>query len=50
MNTDELVEAFIALRTERDRMRNEWEEKDGEIVKQIKSDIKKKSPLDFGIN
>ena len=31
MNTDELVEAFITLRNERDRMRNEWEEKDAEI-------------------
>jgi hypothetical protein len=31
MNTDELVEAFITLRNERDRMRNEWEEKDAVI-------------------
>jgi len=35
MNTDELVEAFIALRTERDRMRNEWEEKDSEIKEEM---------------
>ena len=31
MNTDELVETFITLRNERDRMRNEWEEKDAVI-------------------
>ena len=31
MNTDELVETFITLRNERDRMRNEWEEKDSVI-------------------
>lgn len=31
MNTDQLVETFIALRNERDRMRNEWEEKDAVI-------------------
>ena len=28
MNTDQLVEAFIGLRSERDRIRNEYEEKD----------------------
>jgi hypothetical protein len=31
VNTDELVETFITLRNERDRMRNEWEEKDSVI-------------------
>jgi hypothetical protein len=31
MNTDQLVETFITLRNERDRMRNEWEEKDAVI-------------------
>jgi hypothetical protein len=31
MNTDQLVEAFITLRNERDRMRNEWEAKDAEV-------------------
>jgi hypothetical protein len=31
VNTDELVETFITLRNERDRMRNEWEEKDAVI-------------------
>ena len=31
MNTDQLVETFITLRNERDRMRNEWEAKDAKI-------------------
>ena len=31
MNTDELVETFITLRNERDRMRNEWEAQDAKI-------------------
>jgi len=31
MNTDQLVETFITLRNERDRMRNEWEAKDAAI-------------------
>lgn len=31
MNTDQLVETFITLRNERDRMRNEWEEQDAKI-------------------
>jgi hypothetical protein len=31
MNTDQLVETFITLRNERDRMRNEWEAKDSAI-------------------
>lgn len=31
MNTDQLVETFITLRNERDRMRNEWEAKDAVI-------------------
>lgn len=31
MNTDQLVETFITLRNERDRMRNEWEVKDAAI-------------------
>jgi hypothetical protein len=35
MNTDELVETFITLRNERDRMRNEWEAKDGEVKDQM---------------
>ena len=35
MNTDELVDAFITLRNERDRMRNEWEEEDGKIKEEM---------------
>jgi hypothetical protein len=35
MNTDDLVEAFITLRNERDRMRNEWEAKDAEIKEEM---------------
>jgi hypothetical protein len=35
MNTDELVETFITLRNERDRMRNEWEEQDGKIKEEM---------------
>jgi hypothetical protein len=31
MNTDQLVETFITLRNERDRMRNEWEAEDAKI-------------------
>jgi hypothetical protein len=31
MNTDQLVETFITLRNERDRMRNEWEVQDAKI-------------------
>jgi hypothetical protein len=35
MNTDQLVETFITLRNERDRMRNEWEAKDSEVKEQM---------------
>jgi hypothetical protein len=35
MNTDELVETFITLRNERDRMRNEWEAQDAEIKEEM---------------
>lgn len=35
MNTDQLVEAFINLRNERDRMRNEWEVKDAAIKEEM---------------
>ena len=35
MNTDQLVEAFITLRNERDRMRNEWEAKDAEVKEEM---------------
>jgi hypothetical protein len=35
MNTDQLVETFITLRNERDRMRNEWEAKDSEIKEEM---------------
>lgn len=35
MNTDQLVETFITLRSERDRIRNEWEEKDSEIKNEM---------------
>ena len=31
MNTDQLVETFITLRNERDRLRNEWEAKDSVV-------------------
>ena len=35
MNTDQLVEAFITLRNERDRMRNEWEAEDAKIKEEM---------------
>ena len=35
MNTDQLVEAFIALRNERDRIRNEYEAKDAVIKEEM---------------
>jgi len=35
MNTDQLVETFITLRNERDRMRNEWEAKDAQIKEEM---------------
>jgi hypothetical protein len=35
MNTDQLVETFIALRNERDRLRNEWEAKDGVVKEEM---------------
>ena len=35
MNTDQLVEAFITLRNERDRMRNEWEVEDAKIKEEM---------------
>ena len=35
MNTDELVETFITLRNERDRMRNEWEAQDAKIKEEM---------------
>jgi hypothetical protein len=35
MNTDQLVETFITLRNERDRMRNEWDAKDSEVKEQM---------------
>ena len=35
MNTDQLVEAFISLRSERDRIRNEYEEKDAAIKEEM---------------
>lgn len=35
MNTDQLVEAFIGLRSERDRIRNEYEEKDAAIKEEM---------------
>lgn len=35
MNTDQLVEAFIGLRNERDRIRNEYEEKDAAIKEEM---------------
>jgi hypothetical protein len=35
MNTDQLVETFINLRNERDRMRNEWEAEDAKIKEEM---------------
>lgn len=35
MNTDQLVETFITLRNERDRMRNEWEAQDVKIKEEM---------------
>ena len=35
MNAEQLVETFITLRNERDRMRNEWEAKDAEIKEEM---------------
>jgi hypothetical protein len=35
MNTDQLVETFITLRNERDRMRNEWESQDAKIKEEM---------------
>ena len=35
MNTDQLVETFITLRNERDRMRNEWEAQDAKIKEEM---------------
>jgi hypothetical protein len=35
MNTDQLVETFITLRNERDRMRNEWEVEDAKIKEEM---------------
>jgi hypothetical protein len=35
MNTDQLVETFITLRNERDRMRNEWEAEDAKIKEEM---------------
>jgi hypothetical protein len=35
MNTDQLVEAFITLRNERDRMRNEYEAQDAVIKEEM---------------
>jgi len=35
MNTDQLVETFITLRNERDRMRNEWEAEDAKIKEEL---------------
>jgi hypothetical protein len=35
MNTDQLVETFITLRNERDRIRNEWEERDAVIKEEM---------------
>lgn len=35
MNTDQLVEAFITLRNERDRMRNEYETQDAVIKEEM---------------
>ena len=35
MNTDQLVETFITIRNERDRLRNEWEAKDGVVKEEM---------------
>jgi hypothetical protein len=35
MNTDQLVETFITLRNERDRIRNEWEAQDAKIKEEM---------------
>ncbi len=35
MNTDQLVETFITLRNERDRLRNEWESKDAVVKEEM---------------
>jgi hypothetical protein len=35
MNTDQLVETFITLRNERDRMRNEWEAQDAKVKEEM---------------
>ena len=35
MNTDQLVETFITLRNERDRLRNEWEAKDAVVKEEM---------------
>jgi hypothetical protein len=35
MNTDQLVETFITLRNERDRIRNEWESQDAKIKEEM---------------
>jgi hypothetical protein len=35
MNTDQLVETFITLRNERDRLRNDWEAKDGVVKEEM---------------
>ena len=35
MNTDQLVETFITLRNERDRLRNQWEAKDGVVKEEM---------------
>lgn len=35
MNTDQLVEAFITLRNERDRLRNEYEAKDSVVKNEM---------------
>jgi hypothetical protein len=35
MNTDQLVETFITLRNERDRLRNEWEAKDSVVKEEM---------------
>jgi len=35
MNTDQLVEAFITLRNERDRLRNEYEAQDSKVKEEM---------------
>jgi len=35
MNTDQLVEAYITLRSERDRLRNDYEAKDSEVKNEM---------------